>query len=260
MIGGVQYYVEEAGDDQHQRRSGAGRHSSRSGGRPRCPPADIYDVLVGRRAARRPAGRGVPVHRRAASTAPSTPSVGGGYLHADDRRHRRRSSRTAGWAGCCATSAVEAGKVDDLRAQARGPRRPAARRAAGPGAARHPRACEAKDDARAIEVFKALGERIQKDSLAGDQRPRHGRAAAGARRPEVRRPASRPFIEKAAENYATGNNIAAGGRAAVQAGRATTWHARTRRRPGPSSRPSRRSARRSAAASTTSTCRWPGST
>ena len=46
MIGGVQYYVEESGETAGQRRSGAGRTRSRSGGQLKVPPADIYEVLV----------------------------------------------------------------------------------------------------------------------------------------------------------------------------------------------------------------------
>ena len=153
--------------------------------------------------------------------------------------------------------AVEAGKVDDLRARLEA--------RAGQPLGELPAqvllatlAVQAKDDARAIEAFKALGERHPEGLAAGAPTtaspPSLLPALADPKFADARRPVHREGGRELRDRRTTPQQAV---ELRFKLAELPPRHARTRRRPGRSSRWSRRSARRSAAASTTSTCRWP---
>ncbi|MBN9119886.1 MAG: DUF1583 domain-containing protein, partial [Planctomycetes bacterium] len=100
--------------------------------------------------------------------------------------------------------AVEAGKADDLRTRLQ--------TRVGQPLGELPAqvllatlAVRAKDDARAIETFKVLGARIQKDSLQGTNDRVTSVLLPALSDPKFADLVA-PFVEKAAENYATANN------------------------------------------------------
>ncbi len=169
----------------------------------KVPPADIYEVVVGAvLPASRPAevflyteGRLYGQLYTISSSGSLTPATGVN-VEGEDR----------GLAGLLCDIAIEAGKVDDLRARAT--------TRVGQPLGELPAqvvlatlAVRSKDDARAIEVFKALGARIQKESLQGTND-----RATSVLLPALADPKFAdlvaPFIEKAAENYAASSNMA----------------------------------------------------
>jgi hypothetical protein len=165
------------------------------------PPADMYEVLA---AVVLPAARPAEVFLYTEGRGDRTlyTVVGGTLTPAvgvvDDAVEDR------GLGALLVDTAVQAGKADDLRARL-------AARAGQPLAELSAKvllaqlAVAAKDDAGAAEQFTALGERLRKESVqATNER------VVGVLLPALADPkfADRvaPFVEKAAENFAAGNN------------------------------------------------------
>ncbi len=201
MIGGVQYYVEESGNRQISVDQ-AMMELVPKWRAIEVPVADIYDVLVGVVLPEaRPAEVFLHSEGRIYGTIYSigpggqlTPATGVNDGGVEDR----------GLGGMLCDLAIEAGKVDDLRAKAQA--------RAGQPLGELPAqvllatlAVRAKDDTRAIELFKAIGARIQKDSLQGTN-DRVTTVLIPALSDPKFADLVAPFIEKAADNYVIGNN------------------------------------------------------
>jgi tetratricopeptide (TPR) repeat protein len=169
----------------------------------KVPPADIYEVVVGAvLPAARPAEVFLTSDGRIYGTIYSISPQG--YLTPVTGVIDDAGLDDRGLAALLSEVAVEAGKVDDLRARAK--------TRMGQPLGELPAqvllatlAMRAKDEAGAIEVFKAFGARIQKDSSPGTNE-----RAISALLPAFADPkyadVVAPFIEKAADNFALGNN------------------------------------------------------
>jgi tetratricopeptide (TPR) repeat protein len=147
----------------------------------KVPPAEVYDVLL---VAVLPDARPAEVFLPRDGWGGGDPPRGLGRLLAE--------------------VAVEAGKVDDLRKRLEA-------RAGQPLGELPARillaalALQARDDAKALELLKVFGERVQKDTLQTTSDLVAGVALAALDRPALA-PTAEPILTKIAMNYAVGNN------------------------------------------------------
>jgi hypothetical protein len=181
------------------------------------PPAEIYDVVV---TAILPDARPAEVFLYAEAR------YGGSQIYSIQSGQlipavglSDESFEDRGLGGVLCDLAVEGGKVDDLRKRAE----TRLNQPLGELPARVLLAVlaqRAKDEARTIEAFKALGERIKKESLG-----RTNEQVVGVLLPALDDPkfaaVVAPYIEKAAENFALGNNLS---RAGDMRFRLAAWH------------------------------------
>ncbi|HSQ58516.1 MAG TPA: hypothetical protein VLM40_22540, partial [Gemmata sp.] len=200
-IGGKTYYVEEMGVVQFSVDQALADLVPKWRAM-KVPPADIYDVVA---AVVLPDERPAEVFLQSGGRVSGMVYIlnPGGYL-TPATGVNDEGQPDQGLAGLLCEAAIEAGKVENLRAKAR--------TRTGQPLGELPAqvllatlAIHAKDDAGAIEVFRALGARIQKDSLyaTNDQ-------VANVLVPALANPKFAevivPFIEKAADNFLASNN------------------------------------------------------
>lgn len=166
------------------------------------PAAQMYGVLVG---AILPESRPAEVflYTEGRPLGMMYRQVAGMWTQVDDALSETGEDR--GLCGLVCELAIEAGKVDDLRGRAEArTKQPLGELPAKILLATL--AVRSKDDARAVAMFQALGERIQKDSLQ-DTNDRVTAVLMAALPNEKYADVVIPFVVKAAENFATNNNI-----------------------------------------------------
>ena len=203
-IGGVQYLFLNGGENQQVTPDRALLELVPKWRALKVPAADLYEVLAGDVLPdSRPAEVFLSADGRPSGTVYRM-SAGGGWVPTDEPIEEFGNDQGLG--GLLCDLAIESGKVDDLRARAQ--------TRIGQPLGELPAqvllatlAVRAKDDARATESFKALGARIQKDSLQGTND-----RVAGVLLPALADPKFAdlvaPFVEKVADNFAAGNNTA----------------------------------------------------